>query len=379
MKQRFKNQISVYGFVIAILLNCPTAHAQWVKVVNGVLPANALKAGVIPNHGDMYIARASTDGHVVIGKTVKGWKHAAVPVNGQEKDVTDYEVYTGKGTWANRTASGTPVQGGNVFGSTPIYVARAKVNGEIAAGGYTKGSDAMIPWGGKENKISNYEILLLNSTPHRVPTQTITLNNIENALCPFSVLRGDREFDGHGPKVTCSVDLEVTDGGQTITAHINLTATETVHDWSQTNGKWSQKVYNAPSGKRIQRIISDTHSETEFISGAAGFQLIGPGPDLMAAIDQIFTSANQPKVKEVLTTQFGINLDDVRQIAEIIRPWLNNSNTVYQIPSLVGHTVRLFHIVGDTGGPDISDDTNCNDDTRIVKIEFNPIGVVFDR
>jgi hypothetical protein len=379
MKQYFKNPMAVYGLIIAILLNCPIATAQWVKVVNGVLPANAFKAGNIPNHGDMYIARASSGGHIVVGKTVKGWKHAAVPINGEEKDVTDYEVYTGRGMWASRTANGTPVQGGNVFGSTPIYVARTKVNGEQTVGGYTKGSDAMMPWGGKENKMPNYEILLLSATPQGGTTQTITLNNIENELCPFSVLRGDREFDGHGPMVTCSVDLRVTDDGQSITADINFTATETVHDWSQTNGKWAIKVYNAPSGKRIQRIISDTHAETEFLSGAAGFQLIIPGTDFMAAIDQIFTAANQPKVKEVISTQFGFNVDDARQIADIIRPWVSNGNKVYQVPSLVGHAVRLFHIVGDTGGPDISDDTNCNDDTRIVKIQFNPVGVVFDR
>ena len=28
-------------------------------------------------------------------------------------------------------------------------------------------------------------------------------------------------------------------------------------------------------------------------------------------------------------------------------------------------------------GADISDDDNCNDDTRIVKLEFNPVNVTF--
>jgi hypothetical protein len=46
-----------------------------------------------------------------------------------------------------------------------------------------------------------------------------------------------------------------------------------------------------------------------------------------------------------------------------------------QLPSVDGALVKFFHIVGDTGGPDISDDNNCNDDTRIVKIEFFPAKV----
>ena len=34
-----------------------------------------------------------------------------------------------------------------------------------------------------------------------------------------------------------------------------------------------------------------------------------------------------------------------------------------------------FTVVGDTGGGDISDDTNCHCDTRIVSIDFAPISV----
>jgi hypothetical protein len=37
--------------------------------------------------------------------------------------------------------------------------------------------------------------------------------------------------------------------------------------------------------------------------------------------------------------------------------------------------VKLFAIVGDTGGLDISDDDNPKNDTRIVAIEFNPVRI----
>ncbi len=39
--------------------------------------------------------------------------------------------------------------------------------------------------------------------------------------------------------------------------------------------------------------------------------------------------------------------------------------------------VKDFHIGGDTGGDDISDNNNYNEDTRIVIIEFSPVTVTY--
>jgi hypothetical protein len=51
----------------------------------------------------------------------------------------------------------------------------------------------------------------------------------------------------------------------------------------------------------------------------------------------------------------------------------SGGNTSIRVPAKQGRLVKFFHFVGDTGGSDVSDDENCNDDARIVKIEFFPI------
>ena len=230
-------------------------------------------------------------------------------------------------------------------------------------------------WGGESQK---WRFEKVNDYLGSSATTTIRLQDINESLCPKDVLQGDREFDGHGPKVQCQVDLRIGDEGRAIYADIFIRARETTHDWSTTERRWARKVYDAPAGKRIKSINSDRSSYTEFISGAAGFQILLPGADVAVAIGQIFEVVNIPRVKEILRDQFGINPEDAKKVGEIIKGFINNGNTVYQIPPVRGSAVRLFQIVGDTGGPDISEDDNCNDDTRIVKIEFNSVIVILE-
>jgi hypothetical protein len=40
--------------------------------------------------------------------------------------------------------------------------------------------------------------------------------------------------------------------------------------------------------------------------------------------------------------------------------------------------VRVFAIVGDTGGPDISTDSNGRDDTRVNSVMFKPLRIVLE-
>jgi hypothetical protein len=40
--------------------------------------------------------------------------------------------------------------------------------------------------------------------------ETIRLDDISEWLCPQALTRGDREFDGHGPKVKCNVTLSLS-------------------------------------------------------------------------------------------------------------------------------------------------------------------------
>lgn len=205
---------------------------------------------------------------------------------------------------------------------------------------------------------------------------TITLTDIDEWLCPQAVLRGDREFDGHGPRIKCEVTLSIGDAGKALYADIYFWAQETIHDWSTTERRWRKKVYDAPYGKTITAISSDKASRTQFISPAGGFQFLVPGNDVASVVNGFLDGAGGTISRAVLASH-GIPSGDFRAVARLITGAINSGNTVVRVPALEGTLVKFFHIVGDTGGADISDDDNCNDDTRIVKLEFNPVTVTF--
>lgn len=144
-------------------------------------------------------------------------------------------------------------------------------------------------------------------------------------LCPSQVVAGDREFDGHGPEIWVNAELQVRPD-QVLEAVLTMRARETQHDWSETRGTW--RIPLSPPGMRVQEVLSSRQSGTHVISSAAGFQIGGPG--------SIPNAVSKPPIS--------------------------------------GELVREFQIVGDTGGDDISTDSNCNDDTRM-RVVFNPIRV----
>ncbi|HMR92004.1 MAG TPA: hypothetical protein PKC69_06810 [Chitinophagaceae bacterium] len=201
---------------------------------------------------------------------------------------------------------------------------------------------------------------------------TITLENIDEWLCPSKLVRGDREFNGNGPRIKCEVKLRIGTGGTSLLADISFSASETVHDWSTTEGKWTKTVYEAPYGKKITEIISDKASRTQFISPPGGFQFIVPGHDVTQAAKAFFDNTS---MELAVLKMFGLTASQKKEAADLVKGSTSNGNTVVRVPPTEGALVKFFHIVGDTGGDDISTDNNCNDDTRIVKLEFFPVRV----
>ncbi len=205
-----------------------------------------------------------------------------------------------------------------------------------------------------------------------ITTQNVKIEDLEESLCPKKLMRGDREFGGHGPKVKCEVKLRIGRDSVSLWADYYLWAQETVHDFSTTEGNWSRKVYDAPYGQKILRIKSATASRTQFISPAAGFQFIVPGEDVKGAMKTFFDgSVIANAVMSAHGFPSGVTATK-GQVAQLISQY-SKGNTVVKVPATDGTLVKFFHIVGDTGGDDISTDDNCNDDTRIVKIEFFPV------
>lgn len=230
----------------------------------------------------------------------------------------------------------------------------------------TNSGVVVIPPGGKKNNG------VVVSQPGASTVTTIKLEDIVEPLCPSRLIRGDREFDGHGPKIKCGVVLRISPDKTTLLADINFFAEETTADWSYTKGNWTRTVFKAPAGKRISEIVSDKSSYTQFISPPGGFQFLVPGADVAKVL---YTFLDYTDIKSGVLKAFGYGPEEKSALSALVKGTIDNGNTVVQVPSVDGSLVKFFHIVGDTGGPDISDDNNCNDDTRIARIEFFPVQV----
>jgi hypothetical protein len=164
---------------------------------------------------------------------------------------------------------------------------------------------------------------------------SITLQNIRN-LCPSRNTKGDREFNGNGPKINLVITLSTQNNETEIWANINFKATETKSDWSTVEGIWDFRVFTSPDGRKIKDIIMDkvTYFDQTLSTG------VGP---------QLIFDNNK-----------------------------TNNNYIDSLDKGVWSPVLNVKLVGDTGGDDISTDNNCDDDTRIEEINFRSLSVIFE-
>jgi len=203
-------------------------------------------------------------------------------------------------------------------------------------------------------------------------TKTINLEALTEWLCPSRLLRGDRDFNGNGPKVKCEASLRISRDSSALELTVKLWAQETVHDWSTTEGTWKRIIYEAPYGQKIRRIVSDRASRTQFISPKAGYQIFAPGADVAKAA---YAFLDYTDIKSAVLSAHGEDPRNKSALSNLIFHYVAHSNSIVKVPAVEGNLVKFFHIVGDTGAEDISTDDNCNDDTRIHKIEFFPVQI----
>jgi hypothetical protein len=223
---------------------------------------------------------------------------------------------------------------------------------------------------GMLGKVSSFKV---ETNTRNITQQFITLDNINEALCPSAVLRGDREFDGHGPRMKCDVKLSISADGKSILADIFLSATETQHDWSATEGRWTKKVFELfESNKKIVKIDMNDRSVVEWLGSAAGGETgFGNTGPIVGYSD--FTKEMKRKYPD---TNFDIWWKQKSRVSANLLGGGYGNNSIDIMPPMQGRLVNKFYLVGDTGGADISDDDgNCRDDTRIQKIEFNKVFV----
>lgn len=125
---------------------------------------NAILSGHEADGTSLYVCRAKLEGGVHPGKVRLAFGAANIPYGGLEKKANPYEVYCGGGKWVNASNGIIPdgaICSGHEKDGTPLFVARAEHNGGLHPGKIRHGFGAAnIPYGGKEVKVTNYQVLV---------------------------------------------------------------------------------------------------------------------------------------------------------------------------------------------------------------------------
>ena len=77
--------------------------------------------------------------------------------------------------------------------------------------------------------------------------------------------KGDKDFEGHGPKVRCSVKFVLNKKNNTIDMEVYMMAEQTEGDGTTARQKKVVRVLRAPPDLKIVRIEGITRSEREYI------------------------------------------------------------------------------------------------------------------
>ncbi|KAL2916007.1 hypothetical protein HK105_204431 [Polyrhizophydium stewartii] len=151
----------------------PQPPVSWVPCNGNAIPPNAIQAGREADGKPLFVARASINGGVHIGKACQAWRTGAnISFGGREVAMVGYEVLVGNPAavrWVPQHSYVTPqripgmlVQGGHEPDGQPLFVARATYMGGVhpgKAGTHLKG--AHIAYGGEEFHLLDYEVLVL--------------------------------------------------------------------------------------------------------------------------------------------------------------------------------------------------------------------------
>lgn len=89
--------------------------------------------------------------------------------------------------------------------------------------------------------------------------------------------RGDREYDGNGPRVNANVELNYT--SSSISALVTMSAEETKSDWTTASGSRTFNLFTPEPGWKIQQIIGEVNSSFNYIDNSHSDDVFaGNGP-----------------------------------------------------------------------------------------------------
>ncbi|CAL8071715.1 unnamed protein product [Calicophoron daubneyi] len=137
---------------------------NWIPVRSGLNPS----IGGVQVHPGVFVIRQQYGGHVIPGKWPLCQNKGYVSYGGEEIELDDFEFLSipdqayaflpcGYGEVPpGALAAGTTDQG------EPLFIARGQINNEICAGKvHPSERCAFFPWGGKEHRSEEYEVLCL--------------------------------------------------------------------------------------------------------------------------------------------------------------------------------------------------------------------------
>ena len=162
------------------------SEVRWESWARGGLPGGAVCGGR-EGGGGVYVARARHRGGLVPGKVHDKYRTAYISWGGEEHEKAECEVLVGRGLRWEAAEGGRVPQGalpaGEAENGAPLYVARAKVEGEVTIGKVNPGSQkhAHLPYGGKEHLVERYEVLVADAPAPRAPRtrQTVKQRKVE--------------------------------------------------------------------------------------------------------------------------------------------------------------------------------------------------------
>jgi hypothetical protein len=115
--------------------------------------------------------------------------------------------------------------------------------------------------------------------------------------------RGDREFKGHGPRVSSQVSLAIV--GDRVDVTTTMTARETESDWTTASGSRTTTFFTADPGWRVEKIVEPAVSSFSYVDTDNAGDQFGSGGGPVSQWDFIGDSdGNDAGVNTRVTAHF---------------------------------------------------------------------------
>ncbi|RKP15181.1 hypothetical protein BJ684DRAFT_14544 [Piptocephalis cylindrospora] len=142
---------------------------SWVDDESGGVPSMAVQGGAESDSKPLFIGRGEYKGGMHVGKVSPYWKGLLIAFGDKEVKVKKYQVLVGDAQrlrWVpcHGTAlpeDWTPVEGGYEADGTPLFIAKAKIEGgqHIGKAGTHLIGGMAVAYGGKSIVMEDYSIL----------------------------------------------------------------------------------------------------------------------------------------------------------------------------------------------------------------------------